>query len=102
MYLFCNYKINKNQQKSTDFTPITPKINKYECVVCEFYTRNKNDYNRHISSAKHYKKTNLKNYDWPMQNIDKAQSQSFEKYDRQCDWLPRQTCPYPKGHERGR
>ncbi len=38
----------------------TNKPSKYACNICNFNSNNKNDYSRHLLTAKHVNKTNMK------------------------------------------
>jgi hypothetical protein len=42
--------------KDSHFTPKNPK--KYHCIICDFYSSNKKDFERHKATDKHKKRGN--------------------------------------------
>jgi len=82
------------------------KTPKYECVICNFITGNKKDYNRHVLTSKHldaskcYKNANEKTQKNPIKNIcvcgkEYKHDSSFYRHTKKCP----KKCPKKENEE---
>ncbi len=80
------------------FSPKNPNI--FRCNFCDYVTSHKNDYNKHLLTRKHLKKTNVSEMDDKKTQLDKIICECGKEYKhRQGLWKHKKYCDIKQNYE---